>query len=137
MIKEFKRKEIIQSNTNKNLDDYYDWICEMISFHNTHRDYNEDVAINISDLSSSYEHTENDEVHLRASFTLCFQYEECPYEHPKWFRHHFYEALLEPHKGHLKDKTIFTKPPGKKYKLESSEIEFSDPFVKHIDYPVS
>ena len=134
MIKEFKNKEIIQSNSHENLDDYYNWMCDMIGHHNTSRDY-DDVTIKISDLSTSYEHIEHDEKYLRASFTLCFQYEECSYEHPKWFRYYFYQALLEPHKGHLQDKTSFTKPPGKKFKLKSSELEFSKSFVKHINPP--
>ena len=154
MTKEFKYKEIIevdtfysdlptvqnfnqakkQSTPSEHLDNYYNWMCLTVGTYNKYNDRFSDVQVNISDLSQSYEHRVIDEIaYFRASFTLTFCFEECLYEHPKWYRNHLYEDLLAPYKSYLKDKTVFTKPPGAMLNL-SGGFNVSEPFVKHVNH---
>ena len=153
---QFKYKEIIEVNNplsnpdaasadynkalkmlspQEHLDNFYNWMSITVSSFNRHREkyLMQEVFVSISDLSKTYEHEINNKVFHRASFMITFDIEECMYEHPKWYRYHFYNFLLEPLKSHIEE-TVFTRPPGAKLNIGDG-FEISQQFVEHINAP--
>ena len=132
-------KALKQLSPQEHLDNYYNWMSITVGTFNKHsKKYLMDEAfVSISDLSNTYEHVMNNKVFYRASFTITFDIEESMYEHPKWYRFHFYDLLLEPIESHVLE-TVFTRPPGEKLNLGDSlgdDFEIGWEFVKHINAP--
>ena len=118
---EFKSKEVIQGDSREHLNNYYNWMSITIGTYNKLTIQGD--TLRVSDLSEPYKHIHGDKNCLRASFTLTFEFEDCVFEHPKWYRYWFYEGLYGQHSD-------FTDPPG--YMVDLGDMEVHMPYVQHI-----
>ena len=131
---QFSYEELIQAANVEDLTKYHNWMTNIIPLY-IKNDANVDEEIKISSLNGFFEKEitfePTDEFPngqrsvYQSTFNLSFFAEDCPYEHPKWFRYWFYEALGSSWR-HNKD-LVYPYPPQKE--INGYEVQL----VEHLN----
>lgn len=132
---QYSFEELIQAVNIEELVKYHNWMTTVIPIY-IKKDAVSGEEIEISPLNGFFEKEINFEPTeqfpdgsrkvYQSTFNLSFFAEDCPYEHPKWFRYWFYDALGTSWR-HEED-SIYPYPPS--YNIEGHNFTA----VFHVNY---